>query len=379
MNCIEIFSGAGGLAKGLEMAGANQCAFVEWDHNACTTLRHNFNPSLVFEGDVRNFPFSDYTDIDIIAGGPPCQPFSLGGKAAGNNDSRNMFPSAISAIRQVMPKAFIFENVKGLLRPSFSDYFNYILLQLSYPSICLGSDDWRQNLEKLKALHHSKTHLSDYQVNYYLVNAADYGVAQTRERIFIVGIRSDLGIHYSFPKPTHSKDALLWNMYVTGTYWHQFGLTNQQDTEEGKSYRKNLLDKYGMMAPASHPWLTIRNVIYDLGKPTSSGEHTIRSGAKTYPGHTGSFIDWPSKTIKAGTHGVPGGENMVRFDKDNVRYLTVAEAKRIQSFPDNYHIFGSWTEAMRQLGNAVPVNLAKIVGSSVIKSIRKVQEEKSAI
>lgn len=313
MNCIEIFSGAGGLAKGLEMAGANHCAFVEWDHNACTTLRHNFNPSLVFEGDVRNFPFSDYTDIDIIAGGPPCQPFSLGGKAAGNNDSRNMFPSAISAIRQVMPKAFIFENVKGLLRPSFSDYFTYILLQLSYPSFCLGSDDWRQNLEKLKALHHSKTHLSDYQVNYYLVNAADYGVAQTRERIFIVGIRSNLGIHYSFPKPT------------------------------------------------------------------SSGEHTIRSGAKTYPGHTGSFIDWPSKTIKAGTHGVPGGENMVRFDKDNVRYLTVAEAKRIQSFPDNYHIFGSWTEAMRQLGNAVPVNLAKIVGSSVIKSIRKVQEEKSAI
>ena len=117
MNSIEIFSGAGGLAKGLELAGTTHRAFVEWNANACNTLRMNYDKELVFEGDVRKFSFDAYKDknVDIIAGGPPCQPFSLGGKAKGCDDERDMFPAAISAIRTLMPKAFIFENVKGLL------------------------------------------------------------------------------------------------------------------------------------------------------------------------------------------------------------------------------------------------------------------------
>lgn len=89
------------------------------------------------------------------------------------------------------------------------------------------------------------------------------------------------------------------------------------------------------------------------------------AGAKSYNGHTGSEIDMPSKTIKAGDHGVPGGENMVRFEDGSVRYFTTFEAKRIQSFPDDYHITGSWTEAMRQIGNAVPVTLARTIAESL--------------
>ena len=110
------------MAKGLELAGTTHQAFVEWNPDACNTLRQNYGNDLVFEGDVRDFVFSNYQDVDIIAGGPPCQPFSLGGKAKGFNDRRDMFPAAISAIRTLMPKAFIFENVKGLLRESFSEY-----------------------------------------------------------------------------------------------------------------------------------------------------------------------------------------------------------------------------------------------------------------
>ena len=121
LNSIEIFSGAGGLAKGLELAGTKHRAFVEWNADACRTLRENYDSSLVFEGDIRNFSFSDYSDVDILAGGPPCQPFSLGGKAKGFDDKRDMFPAAISAIRTLMPKAFVFENVKGLLRKSFAE------------------------------------------------------------------------------------------------------------------------------------------------------------------------------------------------------------------------------------------------------------------
>ena len=110
-----------------------------------------------------------------------------------------------------------------------------------------------------------------------------------------------------------------------------------------------------------------------LPSPNEQGnmydEHLLRKGAKEYAGHTGSEIDQPSKTIKAGGHGVPGGENMIKFPDGTVRYYTVLEAKRIQTFPDNYPISGSWTEAMRQLGNAVPVRLANVIACSLFNAV----------
>lgn len=127
-----------------------------------------------------------------------------------------------------------------------------------------------------------------------------------------------------------------------------------------------------MFEPKLLPWRTIRDAIKDLPQPiveSDCSEHTLRVGAREYDGHSGSEIDLPSKTIKAGGHGVPGGENMIKFTDGTVRYLTVKEAKRIQTFPDDYPIAGSWTEAMRQLGNAVPVKLAFVIGQAVLRKL----------
>lgn len=360
---IEIFSGAGGLAKGLEESGIRHRAFVEWNKDACATLRKNFNDSFVYEGDVRKFDFLQYAGVDIIAGGPPCQPFSLGGKANGYDDKRDMFPYAVDAIRKLKPKAFIFENVKGLLRESFKDYYDFIILQLQYPDVPLTDPDWRKNYEFLKSAIKSHYKGLSYSVTYTLVNAADYGVPQKRERVIIVGFREDLKVKWSFPQPTHSEDALLWSQFVTGEYWEKHKISCTYPKDKASELKNSLSEKYGFWTPELLPWVTIRDVTSDLSCDRSKT-------SKEYPGHTGSFIDEPSKTIKAGVHGVPGGENMVRFADGRTRYLTLEEAKRIQTFPDEYLISGSWTEGMRQLGNAVPVQLAFIVGKSVVDALQ---------
>lgn len=372
---IEIFSGAGGLATGLGLAGVNHKAFVEWNADACRTLRENYKSSLVHEGDVRDFNFSDFTDIDIIAGGPPCQPFSMGGKARGNKDARDMFPSAIRAVRESLPKAFLFENVKGLLRDSFSDYLDYILLQLQFPTITDNANDWMRHKHLIGEASENVAPSASYDVQIHLVNAADYGVPQRRERVVIVGIRKDLGKKWELPSPTHSLDSLLWDKYVTGSYWERHGIAVSENTlREHAPIRQRLEKKYGFFPPESKPWVTMRDAFVKLPSHDDAAyypdEHNVRDGAKEYPGHTGSSIDEPSKTIKAGAHGVPGGENMVKFTDGSVRYLTVFEAKRIQTFPDNYKVTGSWTEAMRQLGNAVPVRLAHTIAESIINAIR---------
>ena len=281
-----------------------------------------------------------------------------------------MFPAAIAAIRTLMPKAFIFENVKGLLRDSFAEYFRFIILQLTYPEVLLTSEDWRENLAMLKAIDKSKSYEGmKYNVTYQLVNAADYGVPQKRERVIIVGFRSDLNVQWSFPKPSYSEDALLWDKYVTGDYWNRHHIANPESKEVCAAIRNQLMERYGIWPPELKPWKTMRDAFEGLGEPNGHGEHCLREGARAYPGHTGSDIDEPSKTIKAGGHGVPGGENTVRLTDGTIRYLSVLEAKRIQTFPDDYIITGAWGEAMRQLGNAVPVQLAYIVGASVLNTL----------
>lgn len=107
INGIEIFSGAGGLATGLGIAGIHHTAFVEWNNDACRTLRKNYEPSIVNHCDIRSFDFTKFSEIDFIAGGPPCQPFSLGGLAKGVDDERDMFPQAIRSIRELCPRAFV--------------------------------------------------------------------------------------------------------------------------------------------------------------------------------------------------------------------------------------------------------------------------------
>ena len=375
INSLELFSGAGGLAKGIEMAGARHRAFVEWNSDACKTLRRNYPSEIVFESDIRDVQFSQFHNIDFIAGGSPCQPFSIGGKSKGNEDKRDMFPHAISAIRQLMPKAFMFENVKGLLRQSFAEYFNYIILQLTYPQILAKDQDWRTNAAALGRIHASGDFEGlKYNVKFKLLNAADYGVPQKRERVVIVGIRGDLDISWDFPKVTHSEDALLWEKYVTGNYWERHNISpSQSEMSQAQAQETQLKRRYGIFPPEETPWVTVRDALQGLPCPHEHGcaddEHLLRKGAKEYAGHTGSEIDQPSKTIKAGNHGVPGGENMIKYPDGKVRYYTILEAKRIQTFPDDYHISGSWSEAMRQLGNAVPVRLANVIAKSLFDKV----------
>ncbi|MEG0333574.1 MAG: DNA (cytosine-5-)-methyltransferase [Akkermansia sp.] len=379
MNTLELFSGGGGLAWGLHKAGFHHAALVEFNKIACQTLRKNFNENIIFEGDVRNFNFNNLNEIKLVAGGPPCQPFSLAGKHKAYDDLRDMFPYAIKAIRNLLPPVFIFENVKGLTRQSFEPYFRYIIRRLQYPFfIKKQGETWENHLNRLDQLNTSEVE-PDYHVSYKVVNFANYGVPQIRERVIIVGTRSDLNMEWVFPQETHSLNRLIWDMFVEGSYWDR----HQMRPKEKESFIpliqtriESVVQHAGFFPPDGLPWVTVRDAIDDLGPPNNDpySEHQIRLGAKIYPGHEGSEIDYPSKTIKAGGHGVPGGENMIRFEDGSVRYFTVAEAKRIQTFPDSYKMGGAWGEIMRQIGNAVPVKLAELFGIELFKMLHRLSK-----
>ncbi len=378
MNSLELFSGVGGLAKGLELSGFKHIRFVEFNKYAYASLCQNFEAEKVFFGDIKDFDLERLNNIDVVAGGPPCQPFSLGGKHKADRDSRDMFPYAIRAIEKLKPKAFIFENVKGLLRQTFSNYFKYIILRLTYPSFTAeANSDWQQHLVELQRISHLSYAGTKYNVQFKLINAANYGVPQARERVVIIGIRSDLNCFWQFPKETHSEDRLFWDMYVTEQYWEKHKIPKSERPLIDKSVIDKigrLTKKYGMIEPSFSPWQTIRDALGNLPDPMSNHgitDHVFRDGARIYTGHTGSILDLPAKTIKAGDHGVPGGENMIRFPDGKVRYLTVFEAKRLQTFPDDFVIKGGWGESMRQIGNAVPVLLAETMGNSLMKTLNE--------
>lgn len=384
LKSIELFAGAGGLGIGLFQAGFEVQTAIERNKDACRTLRNAAlmgKQCIIHEGDIKQYNYNYGNEIDLVSGGPPCQPFSLGGNHSAQNDNRDMFPEAVRAIRALSPKAFIFENVKGLLRKSFTTYFEYILLQLQHPLLeKKEAETWEQHLGRLEKYHTStNSGEAGYSVVFRLLNAADYGVPQKRERVMIVGFRNDLNIHWSFPEPTHSEDRLLWEQLVTDTYWNRHRLTAPALNTAQERKKNRLKQKYGLLPPDTRPWRTVRDAIRDLPPPYKTEgrgkfiNHCFKEGARIYPGHTGSYIDAPSKTLKAGVHGVPGGENMIRFADDSVRYFTVRESARIQTFPDTYFISGAWSEAMRQLGNAVPVALASAVGKSVYNALQSLE------
>jgi DNA (cytosine-5)-methyltransferase 1 len=364
-------------------AGFNHAAVVEWDHDACETFRHNQrNHSQdvqqwpLFEGDARAFDYGTISgDVMIVSGGPPCQPFSLGGKHRGHMDERDMFPEAVRAVRELQPKAFIFENVKGLLRQTFAAYFEYIHLQLSHPDLTRNrGETWERHRGRLERHHTGNKNAASYNVVYRLLNAANYGVPQKRERVFLVGFRSDLGVEWNFPEGTHSEDALLRDKWITGAYWDRHRVSKRlrgdAPTPQAMSIARARLD----LNPGVMSWGTVRDAIADLPDPekyprNTIANHVFNPGARSYPGHTGSPLDEPAKTLKAGDHGVPGGENMLLRPDGTIRYFTAREAARLQTFPDNYVFRGSWSETMRQLGNAVPVRLAEVIARSVASTL----------
>lgn len=389
MKAVELFTGAGGLGMGLSLAGFKPQAVVEWDRFACDTIRQNQARQFTL---VRDWPLHeadvrDWTqgacrdigqDIDLVAGGPPCQPFSMGGKHRAHGDQRDMFPATVDVIRHLQPRAFIIENVKGLTRPTFHDYYHYILFQLEFPDVSKKVDEsWPDHYGRLQRVKSSKSrsHVGlTYNVVPKLVNAANFGVPQRRERVFIVGFRADLGIEWEVPRETHSLDALLFDQFVTGAYWDRHAVPVKKRPQPPTVYQSVTERMRGLrLLPAKQAWRTVKDALTGLSDPElhehRDMQHTLQTGARAYAGHTGSPLHWPAKTLKAGDHGVPGGENMLVKDDGTVRYFTVRESARLQTFPDAYLFHGSWTESMRQLGNAVPVALGHVIAASVAERI----------
>jgi DNA (cytosine-5)-methyltransferase 1 len=383
MKSIELFAGAGGLGIGLHSAGFKPVDVIEWNSYCCDTIRENKARGVeavrewnVTHGDVRQIDFKQHEGkVRLVSGGPPCQPFSRGGKHAAYDDARDMFPEAIRAVRDVRPDAFIFENVNGLARTSFRNYFEYIRLQLEHPEIVARADEnWGDHLARLERHHTSGSRLGlNYRVVTHLVNAADYGVPQRRERVFFVGFREDLSVSWSFPPATHSRRALLKTM-ENGQYWERHKIAQNQCLSAAIALDED--DE----AVAKKPWLTVRDALADIPDPELQPlesarflNHKFQHGARSYPGHTGSPLDEPAKTLKAGVHGVPGGENMLVREDGSVRYFSVRESARLQTFPDDFLFDGSWGQAMRQLGNAVPVRLARVIGDDVARILKQTE------
>lgn len=378
---MELFVGAGGLGLGVCRAGFSPLLVADWDHDSCETIRENQRRHVadmatwpLHEGDVRALDYTGIPEgIDLLAGGPPCQPFSICGKHRGYNDDRDMFPEVARAVRTLRPKAVLIENVRGLTRPKFARYFFYLTLQLKYPELARKtSENWEDHCARLERHHTSGRHSGlHYRIVPKVINAADYGVPQHRWRVVIIGFRSDLNCEWSFPKCTHSSDALVFDQWVSGEYWERHRIPKRRRPEPTPQTRSRADRLRDMLIPFEcRPWTTVRDVLADLPEPFQTERmpienHRFMPGAKTYLGHTGSPYDWPAKTLKAGDHGVPGGENMLVMDDGAVRYFSVREAARLQTFPDEYVFPVAWSESMRQIGNAVPITLAELLARGI--------------
>ena len=312
---------------GISEAGFTHEAVLEWDRYSCDTIRENQRLGVesvadwpLHEEDIRTFDYSGIgEEPDLIAGGPPCQPFSLGGRHGGWNDERDMFPEMVRATRELKPKAIIVENVKGLLRKNFARYFEYIVLQISYPELApKKGEEWNNHLSRLERHHvHGQKDGLFYRVVFRLLNAADYGVPQKRERVVIVGFRQDLETVWSFPTATHSHDALLWDQWVTGDYWDRHEVPIKARPSPSPRLKGRIMRLDTLFAPSELPWTTVRDAISDLpdpeghDAPTKIPNHNFNPGARSYHGHTGSQLDYvvrltaPQRLSKQGITACP--------------------------------------------------------------------------
>lgn len=384
---VELFGGAAGLGLGLAQAGYKHELVVEQDHAACEIIRANQAAGnalvaewQIAEADIKTLDLSDVApEPDLLAAGPPCQSFSIGGKHRGASDDRNLWPWVVSAVRQLRPRAFVFENVPALMTKHAS-YFEYLKLALQLPELASPHGDWEADKEYLRVCTQQNIRsVPTYRINAAKLQAADFGTPQKRTRVFLVGIRDDHECSWEVPHPTHSEEALLAAKWISGSYWEEHQLSRPDYDERGLRFirKHNQRPPPGLFDEVPAPLerhQTTRDAIADLPDPRTDIETfpdhlAAPREARAYKGHTGSRIDDPSLTLRAGVHGVSGGEAMIDYGEGaSVRYrhFTKREAARISSFPDDYSwASATWSEALHAIGNAVPVALGRAVGQSL--------------
>jgi len=331
---IELFAGAGGMALGLEKAGFSAVALNELDRDSCHTLRTNRPQWQVIEGDVKNVDFTNFKDIDLIAGGFPCQAFSYAGDKLGFEDTRGtLFFEFARAIKTVQPKVFLGENVRGLL-----------------------SHDDGKTLEVIKSVI---ANLGYTLIEPEVLKAVFYRVPQKRERLFLVGIRNDLVkfAKFKWPSPYHRilvlKDALqAGELYDTDV-----------PASEGQTYparKKEIL----AFVPQGGYW---RDLPDDLQREYMQGSYFL-GGGKTGMARRLAW-DEPSLTLTCS----PAQKQTERCHPEQTRPLTIREYARVQTFPDEWNFTGSISSQYKQIGNAVPVNLAHAVGRSMISLLNSIE------
>lgn len=321
---IELFAGGGGMALGLERAGINDLMYVEFNHEACETLRLNRPNWNIVESDVHDVDFSAYKGkIDVVSGGAPCQAFSYAGKKLGFGDTRGtLFAEFARCVRETSPKLFLFENVRGLLSHDKGRTFETI----------------RHEFESL-----------GYQVQYKVLNACYYGVGQKRERLIVIGIRNDLvqTVHFEYPTPEKKWTTL------------RDVLKNVPDSPY-QAYSENKRRVMELVPPGGC-WVDLPD---DVAREYMGRSYFSGGGRRGMARR----IAWDEPCLTLTTS--PSQKQTERCHPDETRPFTVREYARIQSFPDDWEFVGKISEQYKQIGNAVPVELARRVGVQIVKALQ---------
>lgn len=329
---LELFAGAGGLAIGMEKAGIKCAALNEIDKWACKTLRANRPKWNVLEGDIKQFDFSEYkNEVDIVTGGFPCQAFSYAGKKLGLSDARGtLFYEFARVVNEVRPKICIGENVRGLLSHENGKTLEgmvSILDEIGYKVMT--------PISVLKAIY--------------------YNVPQKRERLILVGVRKDIDVEYNYPEP----NSTIYNLKDALRKGNLF--SSDVPISQGTHYpehKKRVLD----LVPQKGYW---RDLPPDIQKEYMQKSFYLGGGKTGMARRIG--WDEPCLTLTCS----PAQKQTERCHPDETRPFTVREYARIQTFPDEWKFEGSMSQQYKQIGNAVPVNLAKEIGYSVVDFLNR--------
>ncbi len=328
---LELFAGAGGLAIGLEQAGISCVALNEIDKFACQTLRTNRPHWNVLEGDICSFNFSEYADkVDIVTGGFPCQAFSYAGKKLGLADARGtLFYEFARVVKEVNPPICIGENVRGLLSHEGGKTLQGMISIL---------DEIGYNVVPVQVL-----------------KAINFNVPQKRERLILVGVRKDIDIQYEYPKP-YKKIYNLRDALKKGELFDC-----DVPVSAGAKYPKSKIDVLDLVPPKGY-W---RDLPLEIQKEFMGGSFHLGGGKTGIARRIG--WDEPCLTLTCS----PAQKQTERCHPEETRPFTVREYARIQTFPDKWAFSGSLAQQYKQIGNAVPVNLGKEVGFSIVKFLNQ--------